>query len=216
MGIPLFPCSRPYRLATILQHSTLNCNWLVSVGSVNCCWPSPSKLFLVPSPAGPMTIFYSLRNLTNCRLLTHWLPVKSSRLLMVLASTVILCFWLRREPWPYFCSFQIYTCFEMGPPCPVGPCHIVSERTAENTQESRYDRRSVGQSVLVSSPFWGSWPDINYCLTITVMSMSGAPSDKRSGLSFVLVTWTASVQVSKFAAGPRQLLILILHYCVAC
>jgi hypothetical protein len=34
--------------------------------------------------------------------------------------------------------------------------------------------------------------------------MSGAPSDERSGLSFVLVTWTASVQFSKFAAGPRQ------------
>jgi hypothetical protein len=71
---------------------------------------------------------------------------------------------------------------------------------------SRYDRRSVGQSVLVSSPIWVSWPDINYCLTLTVLSMSGAPSDERSGLSSVLVTWTASVHFSKFAAGPRQLL----------
>jgi hypothetical protein len=34
--------------------------------------------------------------------------------------------------------------------------------------------------------------------------MSGAPSDERSGLPVVLVTWTASVQFSKFAAGPRQ------------
>jgi hypothetical protein len=39
--------------------------------------------------------------------------------------------------------------------------------------------------------------------------MSGAPSDERSGLSFVLVTWTASVQFSKFAAGPRQLSIYL-------
>jgi hypothetical protein len=53
-------------------------------------------------------------------------------------------------------------------------------------------------------PHLGSWPDINYCLTFTVLSMSGAPSDERSGLPFVLVTWTASVQFSKFAAGPRQ------------
>jgi hypothetical protein len=73
--------------------------------------------------------------------------------------------------------------------------------------ESRYDRRSVGQYVLVSSPIWGSWLDINY--SVTVLSMSSAPSDDRLGLSFVLVTWTASVQFSKFAAGPRQLLILI-------
>jgi hypothetical protein len=34
--------------------------------------------------------------------------------------------------------------------------------------------------------------------------MSGAPSNEKSGLSSVLVTWTASVQFSKFAAGPRQ------------
>jgi hypothetical protein len=68
-----------------------------------------------------------------------------------------------------------------------------------------YDRRSVGQSVLVSSPIWGSRPDINYYFTVTVVfSMSGAPSDRRSGVSFVLVTWTASVKFSKFAAGPRQ------------
>jgi hypothetical protein len=41
---------------------------------------------------------------------------------------------------------------------------------------------------------------INYYLTVTVFF-----SDvRRSGLSFVLVTWTASIQFSKFAAGPRQ------------
>jgi hypothetical protein len=74
--------------------------------------------------------------------------------------------------------------------------------------ESRYDGRSVGQSVLVSNPIWGSWPDINYSLTVTVFSVSGAPSDERSGLSFVLVTWTASVHFSNFDVGLRQLLIL--------
>jgi hypothetical protein len=70
--------------------------------------------------------------------------------------------------------------------------------------KSHYDRRPVGQCVLVSNPIWGSWPDINYCVTVTVLSISGAPSDERSGPSFDLVTWTASVQCSKFAAGPRQ------------
>jgi hypothetical protein len=38
--------------------------------------------------------------------------------------------------------------------------------------------------------------------------MPNAPADERSGLSFVVVTWTASVQFSKSAAGPRQLHIL--------
>jgi hypothetical protein len=41
--------------------------------------------------------------------------------------------------------------------------------------------------------------------------MSGAPSEDRSGLSFVLVTWTASVHSNKFAAGPRQLRLLSFH-----
>jgi hypothetical protein len=55
------------------------------------------------------------------------------------------------------------------------------------TSKLRYDRRSVGQSVLVSTPTWVSWPYINYCLTFTVLSMSGAPSDERLGPSFVLI-----------------------------
>jgi hypothetical protein len=44
----------------------------------------------------------------------------------------------------------------------------------------------------VSSPIWGSWPDIYYCLTVTVFFLSGALSDERTGLSFI------------YAVGPRQ------------
>jgi hypothetical protein len=65
---------------------------------------------------------------------------------------------------------------------------VLSRLTKFSKSKSRYDRRSVGQSVLVSRPIWVSWSDINFCLTVTVLSMSGAPSDKRSGLSSVLVT----------------------------
>jgi hypothetical protein len=53
------------------------------------------------------------------------------------------------------------------------PCHHSSSAKSK----SLYDRRSVGQCVLISSPIWGSWPDItsNFCLTVTVLSMSGPP-----------------------------------------
>jgi hypothetical protein len=44
----------------------------------------------------------------------------------------------------------------------------------------------------VSSPIWGSWPDIYYCLTVTVLFLWGALSDERAGLSFI------------YAAGPCQ------------
>jgi hypothetical protein len=66
------------------------------------------------------------------------------------------------------------------------PTNCIPQLTRKS--KSHYDRRPVGQCVLVSSPVWSSWPDVNYCLTVTVLSISGAPSDERSGLSFVLVT----------------------------
>jgi hypothetical protein len=46
-------------------------------------------------------------------------------------------------------------------------------------------RLTVSQSVLVSSPIWGSLPDIYYCLTVTVLLLWGALSDERTGLFFV-------------------------------
>jgi hypothetical protein len=53
--------------------------------------------------------------------------------------------------------------------------------------KSRYDRRSVSQSVLVSSPIWGPRSDFCYCQTTAVLSMWGALSDERTGLSFTAV-----------------------------
>jgi hypothetical protein len=44
---------------------------------------------------------------------------------------------------------------------------------------------SVSLSVLVSRPGWGSWPDVPSCLKVIVLSLWGALSDERSGLSFV-------------------------------
>jgi hypothetical protein len=40
----------------------------------------------------------------------------SSKLLVVLASTVNLVFESHRNPWPYFSSFQTFTSFEKVPP----------------------------------------------------------------------------------------------------
>jgi hypothetical protein len=37
----------------------------------------------------------------------------------------------------------------------------------------------------MSSPIWGSWPDIYYCLTVTVLFLWVALSDERTGLSSV-------------------------------
>jgi hypothetical protein len=54
----------------------------------------------------------------------------------------------------------------------------------ESESESHCDWRSVSLSILVSSPVCGSWPDISYCLTVTVLSLGGgALSDERMDLS---------------------------------
>jgi hypothetical protein len=42
-------------------------------------------------------------------------------------------------------------------------------------------RLAVSQCVLVSSPIWGSWPEISYCLTVTVLSLGGHPLWREHG-----------------------------------
>jgi hypothetical protein len=54
------------------------------------------------------------------------------------------------------------------------------------------DSQSVSQSVLVSSPICGPWPDIYYCLRGTVLLLWEALSDERTGLSFVRVASLSS------------------------
>jgi hypothetical protein len=56
---------------------------------------------------------------------------------------------------------------------------------SKSNSKSHCDWRSFSQQVLVSSPIWGSWPDIYYCLTVTVLIWWGALSDARTGLSVV-------------------------------
>jgi hypothetical protein len=56
------------RLSSQPTSSLWSGNLLVALshvgGQVNCCWPSPAQLFLVPSPEGCMTVFFSFTALT--------------------------------------------------------------------------------------------------------------------------------------------------------
>jgi hypothetical protein len=60
----------------------------------------------------------------------------------------------------------------------VGSRQLTAWAMEQSESESRYDRRSVGQSVLVSSPIWGSWPEVKYCLTIRVSWSRASPLTK--------------------------------------
>jgi hypothetical protein len=66
---------------------------------------------------------------------------------------------------------------------------LVWPGSPESKWKRCYDWRSVSQSVsqciFVSSPFWFSWSDVCYCLTVTNLPLSDALSDERLGLSFV-------------------------------
>jgi hypothetical protein len=74
----------------------------------------------------------------------------------------------------------------------AGDCPITNT-LSKSKSKLRYDRWSVGQSVLVcQAPIWGLWPDFYYCQTVAGLLMWGALSDERTGLSFTI------------PAGPRQ------------
>jgi hypothetical protein len=64
-------------------------------------------------------------------------------------------------------------------------------RVPKSKSKSHCDCRSVSQS-WCRAPVWGSWPDIYYCLTVTVLILWGALFRERMGLSFV------------YTAGPCQ------------
>jgi hypothetical protein len=70
--------------------------------------------------------------------------------------------------------------------------HLRMKSRIKSKSKSHCDWRSISQKVLVSSPIWGSWPDIYYRLTVMVLFLCGALSDERTSLSFV------------YAAGPCQ------------
>jgi hypothetical protein len=72
------------------------------------------------------------------------------------------------------------------------PC-LLSYSKSESESESHVTTDSQSASLSWNkAPIWGLRPDINYCLTITVLFLWGALSDERTGLSFV------------YATGPRQ------------
>jgi hypothetical protein len=57
-------------------------------------------------------------------------------------------------------------------------CSLLSRKSEVKVTLRLTVSQSVSQSVLVSSPVWGSWPDIYYFLTATVLFLWGALSDE--------------------------------------
>jgi hypothetical protein len=68
----------------------------------------------------------------------------------------------------------------------------------ESESELYYDRRSVGQSVLVSSPIRGLWPDFYYCQTIADLLKWRYLSNERTSLSSTIAAVFASAAVLRF------------------
>jgi hypothetical protein len=75
------------------------------------------------------------------------------------------------------------------------PLHNSTGSLSKSKSKSHCDWRAVSQQILVSSPIWGSWPDINYYrLTVTVLFLWGALFDTcQRNLSRVRVPWLATI-----------------------
>jgi hypothetical protein len=74
--------------------------------------------------------------------------------------------------------------------------------------KSLCDWRSVSQYVLVSSLIWGPWPDINYCVTVTVWREDGCcwplPAQSFSGpspLGLETIFYCPTFETSLFVAS---------------
>jgi hypothetical protein len=74
--------------------------------------------------------------------------------------------------------------FSVFPPCPMlRTCSFSYALCPKSKSKPCYDRLSVSQYVLVLSPFCNLWPDIIFCMKVSVLSLWGALYDEMSGLS---------------------------------
>jgi hypothetical protein len=67
---------------------------------------------------------------------------------------------------------------------------------SKSKTKSHYDWRSVSQYVLVSNPIWGSWPDIYYCFTVTVLFL------------YMLLALASAVFLGSESLGTRDHILL--------
>jgi hypothetical protein len=136
----------------------------------NCLWALPEQSLSGRSPAELTIIFYCL--IWDSPNLEGQVPVFIS---------------------PRNRVVQLYPC-ELGSVCVVSydsqgygrgilTCLHTGLILDVKKSKSWYSWRSVSQYVVVSSSLWDLWPDIILCLKVAVLSLLGALSDERSGLS---------------------------------
>jgi hypothetical protein len=101
--------------------------------------------------------------------------------------------------------------------CPVSipqlviPCNysaIPSRPSLQNSTELIESQRqshiaTLSQSVSVSSPIWGSWPDIWFCLTVNILFL-GAPSLTRGWVCLLSELMAPAVLVVTSLCGPHR------------
>jgi hypothetical protein len=105
-------------------------------------------------------------------------------LLLSIAESLILGLW-SFNLWYFLVVLSGYQCFRGTYSSHLQGWSRYGEESFGSKSKSCYDRRSVSQYVVVSSSLWNLWPDIIFCLKVAVLSLWGALSDERSGLSSV-------------------------------
>jgi hypothetical protein len=63
----------------------------------------------------------------------------------------------------------------------------------------------------MSSPIWGSWPDIYYCLTVTVLFFVGRPLWREDGSVCCICCWSLPAQSF---SGPSTFVFGTIFYCL--
>jgi hypothetical protein len=135
------------------------------------------------SPLGPMARFLLLSDICGLHVVTR--PLQFTRTIPCHFPVQVL-----QNTWQLTVSFETtgFSFRRLLRPAgwrysnpPLHECQSQSLTLTTRVSKSRYGWRSISQYVLM----WFSWPDVCYCVTITVVSLWGVLSDERSGLSIV-------------------------------
>jgi hypothetical protein len=149
--------------------------------------PKPAPLYPPQNPHNPFKILKIITASINLVYILCLLASNSDRSEIVITQIhgTGLSSW---KPSCCLSSEQFYVKNIVDRKCLYGIMkrYIRSKTNSMSEPKLYYDRRSVGQYVSVSSPIWGPRPDFYSCQTIEGLLMSGALSNDRTGLSFMI------------------------------
>jgi hypothetical protein len=108
--------------------------FLIGSGRVNCCWSTPTQPFLVPGPAGFMTIFYS----SACLVLFSRYQLRNSAAKPAIQMTVFMYCLSVSCRVPAWYILICHSHFLLNPFMVIFPSHLMLEACRQRHKKSNF------------------------------------------------------------------------------